>query len=85
MVYLIFTTWVVNTKYRSTSLLLLTEYFKQNNIDIFINTTANYETYKIWKAMGANSVPLLSCQEIEFQIIIRIMVTFKSMEGSTKV
>ncbi len=65
----IFTTWVVNEKYRYTSILLLTEYFKQNKIDIFINTTANLEAYKIWKAMGAEEVPLKSCKEVKFQIL----------------
>ena len=65
----VFTTWVVNEKYRYTSILLLTEYFKQNNVDIFINTTANLEASKIWKAMGAQEVPLNSCKEVKFQIL----------------
>jgi len=65
----IFTTWVVNKNYRFTSMILLTEYLKQNNIDLFINTTANLEANKIWKAIGAKEIPLISVSEVEFHII----------------
>jgi hypothetical protein len=65
----IFTTWVVNKNYRFSSMLLLTKYLKQSNIDLFINTTANVEAYKAWKAIGAEEIPLKSVGEVEFHII----------------
>src|ERR1700722_16291666 len=33
--------WVVDSDYRSHSLLLLATYFKQPNVDLFLNTTVN--------------------------------------------
>ena len=63
------TTWVVDDQYRSVSILLINQFFNQKEIDIFICTTAKSAVNKIWKALGAMEMPLVSCQEVEFVIL----------------
>lgn len=49
--------FVVDKSYRNFSLLLMNAYFKQKNIDLFLNTTANYEGEKVFLAFKAQRIP----------------------------
>ena len=62
-------TWVVEKKYRSYSMLLLNKYFNQKNVDLFLCTTANFNVNKIMTAKGAYENPTKSCSEVEFIIL----------------
>lgn len=45
--------WAVDPAYRSSSLLLPTEFFRQSGVDIFIDTTASADAARIFKAFKA--------------------------------
>jgi hypothetical protein len=49
--------WVVDTDYRSHSLLLLATYFKQPNVDLFLNTTVNAYAANAYQTLEGVPVP----------------------------
>ncbi|MDD5774440.1 MAG: hypothetical protein PHS64_00695 [Candidatus Omnitrophica bacterium] len=51
------TCFVVDTKYRNSSLLLMNAFFKQKNVDLFLNTTANREGERVFSAFKARKIP----------------------------
>jgi len=51
------TSFVVDRSYRNSSLLLMNAFFKQRNVDLFLNTTANYEGEKVFSAFKARKIP----------------------------
>ncbi len=51
------TCFVVDTKYRNSSLLLMNAFFKQKNADLFLNTTANREGERVFSAFKARKIP----------------------------
>ena len=61
--------WVVNKKYRLESLSLINIFFLQENIDIFITTTPNKATEKIFLRYGAKKIPLKDYDENLFLIL----------------
>jgi len=50
--------WVVDTAYRPHSLLLLATYFKQPNVDLFLNTTVNSQAANAFSALQGVPVPV---------------------------
>src|ERR1044071_962876 len=50
--------WVVDALYRSYSALLLDEFLRQPNADLYLNTTANAEAYNDFLAFQASRVPV---------------------------
>ena len=58
--------WVVDNKYRWQAFLLIRKFFAQKNIDIFLNTTANAATKKIWLKYDAKKMPLKNFQKAMF-------------------
>ncbi len=50
--------WVVSAEYRGMALWLMDEYFNQNAVDLFINTTVNSLAVDPFTAFGSTRVPL---------------------------
>jgi len=50
--------WVVDTAYRTHSLLLLATYFKQSNVDLFLNTTVNSQAARAYSTFQGVPVPV---------------------------
>ena len=50
------TCWIVKKRFRKYSALLINEYFKQKNIDIFLTTTASITTGLFYKAYGGQNI-----------------------------
>jgi hypothetical protein len=50
--------WVVDSDYRSHSLLLLATYFKQPNVDLFLNTTVNAFASSAYQTLEGLPVPV---------------------------
>ena len=48
---------VMDTRYRSYSYSLLSHFFKQKNVDIFLNTTVNEKALKLQEVFQASPVP----------------------------
>ena len=61
--------WVVDTKYRLEAVLLFRKFFNQENIQIFMNTTANKATANLWSKNDAKKVPLKNFQNALFIIL----------------
>ena len=61
--------FVVKKKYRFLSVLLLRKFFLQKNILLFLNTTSNKETSRIWEKFNAKKIPLQSLNAINFIIL----------------
>jgi|TARA_Y100000294_G_scaffold176927_1_gene200754 hypothetical protein len=61
--------WVVDTKYRLEAVLLFRKFFNQENIQIFMNTTANEATANIWSKNISKKVPLKNFQNALFVIL----------------
>ena len=62
------TSFVVDKDYRNSSLLLMNAFFKQKNVDLFLNTTANYEGEKVFLAFKAKRMPSPSLDTAFFWI-----------------
>jgi hypothetical protein len=60
--------WVVDHPYRSYSLLLLNQFFKQKRVDLFLDTTVNAEASKPHEVFRALRVPLGTWNEAAFWI-----------------
>jgi hypothetical protein len=50
--------WVVRADYRGVALWLMDEYFNQDGVDLFINTTVNSMAVEPFSAFGCSRVPL---------------------------
>jgi hypothetical protein len=61
--------FVVKKKYRFLSVLLLRKFFLQKNILLFLNTTSNKETSRIWKKFNAEKIPLKSLNAINLIVL----------------
>ena len=61
--------WVVEDKFRLEAFSLLKNFFSQKNIDVFIVTTANEGSAKIWIRYGAKKVPLPTFQNSMFLVL----------------
>lgn len=61
--------FVVKKKYRFLSVLLLRKFFLQKNILLFLNTTSNAETSRIWKKFNAKKIPLKSLNTVSLIIL----------------
>jgi len=61
--------WTVDKSYRSYSIPLHENFFKQKNVDIFIATTANYSAGRVLEeAFEAKKIPFNSYNEVMFWI-----------------
>ncbi len=49
--------FVVDTAYRSSSLLLASAFWRQKNVDLMMSTTANYAAGKVFSAMKCQRIP----------------------------
>ena len=49
--------WVVDTRYRSFAMLLLDEFFAQDKVDLFLNTTVNQHAMEAYKCFESPPVP----------------------------
>jgi hypothetical protein len=50
--------WVVDSSYRSYSLLLLDRYFNQRNVDLYLSTTVNARSFNAFTAFSSLPVPV---------------------------
>ena len=50
--------WVVDSAYRSYSLLLLNRYFDQDNVDLYLSTTVNAQSFNAFTAFDSLPVPM---------------------------
>ena len=60
--------WVVDTAYRTHSLLLLATYFKQPNVDLFMNTTVNAKAAQAYGTFQGVRVPVGAWDRSSFWI-----------------
>lgn len=60
--------WVVDTDYRTHSLLLLATYFKQPNVDLFLNTTVNAQAASAYGTFEGLPVPVGAWDRSQFWI-----------------
>ncbi len=65
---LVSSSWVVDTKFRKNSIILLNRYLSKKS-DIFLTTTANKNVSKIWKSFGALEVNNKGCRNIFFKVL----------------
>ena len=49
--------WVVDTRYRSFAIMLLDEFFHQDQVDLFLNTTVNQHAVEAYKCFESPPVP----------------------------
>ena len=61
--------WVVENEYRLQAVLLMRKYFSQKNVEIFMNTSPNAATEKIWLKSNAREIPLKSFKNAMFVIL----------------
>ncbi len=61
--------WVVDKKFRLESFALINTFFLQKDIDIFITTTPNKITEKVFLRYGANKTPIRTYNENHFLIL----------------
>lgn len=50
--------WVVDSSYRSYSILLLDRYFDQKNVDLYLSTTVNAQAFNAFTAFNSLPVPV---------------------------
>lgn len=50
--------WVVEPAFRNTTVLLLSKYLNQRNVDILLNSSSNDKAYHVFVKMGSKTVPL---------------------------
>ena len=61
--------WVVEPLFRMHSLQLLSKYFSQPSVDIFVNSYPTEVAVRAWKAFGGGPVPVPDCERLFFRII----------------
>jgi hypothetical protein len=60
--------WAVEEEYRSYALLLMDEYFNQQNVDLFLNTTVNGQAADAFSTFGSLRVPVGDWETAAFAI-----------------
>jgi hypothetical protein len=60
--------WVVDSSYRSYSVLLLDCYFSQKNVDLYLSTTVNSQSSKAFQAFNSTPVPVGAWDQSAFWI-----------------
>jgi hypothetical protein len=60
--------WVVDSLYRSYSLLLLDCYFSQENVDLYLSTTVNSQSSQAFQAFNSTRVPVGAWNQSVFWI-----------------
>jgi len=60
--------WAVADQYRSYALLLMDEYFNQENVDVFLNNTVNGQAAEAFGAFGSLRVPVGDWNSAAFAI-----------------
>lgn len=60
--------WVVEPEYRAFALWLMDEYFNQEGIDLFLNTTVNANAVETFTAFGSKRVPVGDWSRAAFTI-----------------
>lgn len=63
------TSWVVDYGHRNHSIVLLTHFMGQKNVDILLDTTASDTAQKIFAAFKASELPVASYERVLFAII----------------
>lgn len=63
--------WVVDTAHRRSTFALVHHYFRQKNVDLLINASANYQAGKIFEAMHGHRVPAPQVETGLFWVIDR--------------
>tara|TARA_B100000029_G_scaffold515285_1_gene621533 strand:- start:469 stop:1566 length:1098 start_codon:yes stop_codon:yes gene_type:complete len=61
--------WIVEDKFRLEAFALLKNFFSQKNIDVFMVTTANESTAKIWLRHDAKKMPVSTYQNSMFFVL----------------
>jgi hypothetical protein len=61
--------WVVDTDYRSHSMLLASKYFAQKNVDLLLNTTAIHVAGQIFRAFHAKPIPVEGLETALFWVL----------------
>ncbi len=61
--------WVVDTDYRSHSMLLASKYFAQKNINLLLNTTAIHVAGQIFRAFHAKPIPVEGLETALFWVL----------------
>jgi hypothetical protein len=61
--------WVVDSDYRSHSMLLASKYFAQKNVDLLLNTTAIHVAGQIFRAFHAKPIPVEGLETALFWVI----------------
>jgi hypothetical protein len=60
--------WAVEEEYRSYALLLMDQYFNQENVDLFLNTTVNGKAAEAFSTFGSLRVPVGDWQTAAFAV-----------------
>ncbi len=60
--------WVVDSDYRSYSILLMSHYFDQKNVDLYLNTTVNSTGSKAFSVFRSLKVPVGAWDQSDFWI-----------------
>jgi hypothetical protein len=60
--------WAVEDEYRSYALLLMDEYFNQQNVDLFLNTTVNAQAAEAFSTFGSIRAPVGDWETAAFAI-----------------
>jgi hypothetical protein len=63
------TAWVVDSEYRSHSMLLASKYFAQKNVDLLLNTTAIHVAGQIFRAFHAKPIPVEGLETALFWVL----------------
>jgi hypothetical protein len=63
------TAWVVDSEYRSHSMLLASKYFAQKNVDLLLNTTAIHVAGQIFRAFHAKPIPVDGLETALFWVL----------------
>lgn len=61
-------TWAVDTRYRTAAILLAKQFFSQENIDVFLNTTASAAAAEVFKAFRCSEIPGPSYAQVLFWV-----------------
>jgi hypothetical protein len=61
-------TWAVDTPYRTAAIFLAKQFFSQENIDVFLNTTASAAAAEVFKAFRCSEIPDPSYGQVLFWV-----------------
>lgn len=60
--------WVVEPDFRNMTVLLLSKYLNQKNVDILLNSSSNDKAYHVFVKMGSRTVPLNVYEKLLFWV-----------------